>query len=48
MPTNEELIKQLDDLKKEVEVINDSIPNLKLNIKQLHDDFVFISSLLNK
>jgi uncharacterized coiled-coil DUF342 family protein len=48
MPTNDELIKQIDDLKTELNVIKDSIPNLKLNIQQINNDFVFISNLLKK
>jgi chaperonin cofactor prefoldin len=43
----EELKKKIDDLKTEINTIKNSTPNLKLNIQQLNNDFVFISNLLN-
>jgi hypothetical protein len=43
----EELKKKINDLKSEINTIKNSTPNLKLNIQQINNDFVFISNLLN-
>ena len=44
----EDLKKKIEDLKTELNTIKNSTPNLKLNIQQINNDFVFISNLLKR
>lgn len=44
---SEDLKKKIDNLKTEINTVKNSTSNLKQNIKQVNNDFVFISNLLN-